>query len=384
MTITEGEQDACSLYQVLHQPVVSVQSASSSIRDCTACRSWLSSFDRIYLCFDSDSVGREATAAVSKLFDYGKVFDVKLTSRKDANEYLQNGEGEVLRNTWFNSRKYLPETIVSSFDDFKTILKGKVRYGIPYPFPTLTEKTYGLRTGEIVLITAPEGVGKTELMYNLEHHLLKVTDDKIGCILHEESPRRHLQAIAGLELKRPAHLPDSGLEEDEIFSTVSKVIRMDERLYLHSSFGGDSAETLCDTIRFLVSACGCRFILFGNICMAIPLLAGENERQALDQISTRLEMMVKELDFGLIVVSHVNDFGQTRSSRAIGKVADIRIDLARDLQSGSRETLVTVSKNRYCGRTGMAGSLTFDPFTYTLSEMVSSNDNQAVTEGVAA
>src|SRR5260370_37394448 len=103
--------------------------------------------------------------------------------------------------------------------------------------------------------------------------------------------------------------------------------------------------------------------------MAIPLLAGENERQDLDEISTRLEMMVKELDFVLIVVSHVNDFGQTRSSRAIGKVSDIRIDLSRDLAQGSTETYVTVSKNRYCGKTGSAGILTFDPGTYTLSEL---------------
>ena len=48
--------------------------------------------------------------------------------------------------------------------------------------------------------------------------------------------------------------------------------------------------------------------------------------RALDYLSTRLEMMVKELNYALIIVSHVNDFGQTRGSRYISKISDIRID----------------------------------------------------------
>jgi len=43
-------------------------------------------------------------------------------------------------------------------------------------------------------------------------------------------------------------------------------------------------------------------------------------------------MMVKELDFALIVVSHVNDDGLTRGSRNISKIADIRLDLYRILR----------------------------------------------------
>ena len=85
-------------------------------------------------------------------------------------------------------------------------------------------------------------------------------------------------------------------------------------------------------------------------------------------------MMVKELDCALIVVSHVNDDGLTRGSRNISKIADIRIDLKRDLTTSDpvvrRTTHLTVSKNRFCGRTGPAGELLFDPSTYSLEEFV--------------
>jgi hypothetical protein len=83
-------------------------------------------------------------------------------------------------------------------------------------------------------------------------------------------------------------------------------------------------------------------------------------------------MMVKELDFALILVSHVNDDGLTRGSRNISKICDIRINLHRDVLSNDpiirRTTNVIVGKNRFCGRTGPAGQLLFDPATYSLKE----------------
>jgi twinkle protein len=246
------------------------------------------------------------------------------------------------------------------------------KVGIPYPFPTLTYMTYGIRTGETVLLTAQEGIGKTEVMHAIEHQLLTQTDSPIGAIFLEEPKRRHLQALAGIHLQRPVHLPDCGVPDDEIFTAVQKVVGTDDRLHIYSHFGSDDPEHILDTIRFLVSARGCRYILLDHITMVVSGLGGENERRALDYLSTRLEMMVKELDFALILVSHVNDDGLTRGSRNISKVADIRINLHRDILSSDpiirRTTNVVVGKNRFCGRTGPAGQLLFDPATYTLKE----------------
>lgn len=372
VTITEGEYDAISLYQVLGSPVVSVQSSVTAHRDCAAERSWLNSYERIYLAFDADEPGREAAGKVAKLFDYNKVYLVKFDRWKDANDYLQHGQEEELRNIWWNSKRYLPDNVISSFSSFETILKEPIKEGIPYPFPTLNYMTYGIRTGESVLVTAQEGVGKTEFMHALEYQLLKETKDAIGAIYLEEPKRRHLQALAGLELKKAAHLPDSGVSDIDAYRAVKAVVQEDDRLHLYSHFGSDDPDHILDTIRFLVSARSCRYILLDHITMVVSGLAGENERRALDRLSTSLEMMVKELDFALLLVSHVNDDGLTRGSRNISKIADIRVDLHRDVISPDdrtrRTTYLTVSKNRFCGRTGPAGKLLFDPYTYTLDE----------------
>lgn len=373
VVITEGEFDCASLYQVLGCPVVSVQSSSSGVRDCTADRAWLNGFERVYLAFDNDTAGRECAANVAKLFDFNKVYRITFDKFKDANEYLQHGESVELLNIWNNARKYQPDTIVSTFSEFDKILKEVPKEGVPYPFPSLNEMTYGIRTGESVLITAQEGVGKTELMHAIEYQLLTRTKENVGSIYLEEPKRRHLQALAGLELRKPVHLPDTICGEDEISSALQKVVGSDERLHIYSHFGSNDPDDIIDTIRFLVSARNCRYILLDHISMVVSGLAGEDERRALDYLSTRLEMMVVELDFALILVSHVNDLGQTRGSRNIGKVANIRIDASRDTGASDpitrNTTTLVISKNRFSGKTGIACKLLFNPETYSYSEI---------------
>lgn len=366
ITIAEGAKDALSLYEVLRTPVVSVKSSSTAARDCIADRTYLNSFERIYIAFDADRPGRDALAACARLFDYNKVYVVRY-NRKDANEYLDAGDKDGLKNLWYNARRYLPDNIVSSFSDFKTIIETDVQEGIAYPFPKLNYMTYGIRTSESVLFTAQEGVGKTELMHAIEYQLLRETKDAIAAIFLEETKRRHLQAIAGIEIGKPVHLPDCGVSSDEVYRALQNVVETDDRLHVYGHFGSDDPDVLLDTIRFLVSARNCRYVLLDHITMVVSGLAGEKERTALDYLSTRLEMMVKELDFALLLVSHVNDEGLTRGSRMISKIADIRVDLSRDLMAINADdrntTYLRVSKNRFGGKTGPADILLFNPKT---------------------
>ena len=378
VTICEGAIDAHSLYQAIKTPVVSVRSSTTAASDVELDRSWLSSFERIYLCFDNDKSGREATAAVARLFDYNRVYQVKLTKRKDANEYLMAGETEELKHIWWNSSHYLPDSIVSSFEEFEEILNAPDQWGFPYPWKTLSDMTYGIRTSESVLITAMEGIGKTEFMHAMEYKFLKETDENVGSIFLEEPKRRHLQAIGGLELGRPAHIPQLDITQNDIMAAVRKVVAKSDRYHLYNHFGTVDPDLLLDAIRFLVTARRCRRIFCDGITLGVSGLQGEDERKALDYLTNRVEMMVKELDFSFIFSSHVNDNGQTRSSRNTSKVADIRIDLIRDITNADNTirntTNIIVSKNRFCGKTGPAGSLLFNPNTYSYQEVA--NDNQ--------
>lgn len=250
--------------------------------------------------------------------------------------------------------------------------------GVSYPFAKLTEMTYGIRPGEIVLVTAQEKVGKTEFMHFLMHHLLKETDDAVAGLLIEESRRRTLQAIAGIELGRPVHLPHSGATPDQVTAATHKVVKRDNRLHLYTHARSDDPEVVLDRMRFYASSCNCRYILFDHPGMAVFGLGGDNERVLLDTLATKSALLVKELGFALIVVSHVNDFGQTRGSRYLGKVCDLRIDLTRDTANPDPEIRnmvnITIPYARYSSNSGPVGSYLFDQWTQRYTE-VAANDN---------
>lgn len=199
-----------------------------------------------------------------------------------------------------------------------------------------------------------------------------VISPPVAALHLEDGKARTLKGLAGYELQRPIHLPEFAISKDELKANIRKVAGRDERIHIYSHFGSDDPDDLLGTIRFLAGACECKYIFLDHITMVVSGLQGEDERKALDYISTRLAMMVEELDFTLFLISHVNDEGQTRGSRNIGKVADLRIDLSRNLltqiEAERNKTYLMVSKNRFAGKTGPGTTLIFNPETYTISE----------------
>lgn len=382
ITITEGELDALSVYQILGSkyPAVSVRGSSSARRDCERARDYLNSFEKIYLCFDNDEPGIKATKEVAQLFDVNKVVHVKLDRYKDANEYLAKGAGEEFKRLWWNSKTYMPKGIINSYDDILEALNSQDNDAVAtYPYPTLQSMTYGMRLGEVVLVTAQEKVGKTELLRSIEYHLLKTTDFNLGIIHLEEEEKRSVEGLIGYELGIPAHLPDSGLSVEDKLAAYKALTKRDGRVHLYSHFGSDDPDTILDVIRYLVSVCHCKFIFLDHITMLVTGFEDDDERKKLDYLSTRLAMMTRELDFCLFLVSHVNDNGKTRGSRNISKIADLLLHVDRDTEALTVEernkTHLMVRGNRFASFSGPAGVLKFDLNTFKLSELVLENDN---------
>lgn len=388
ITITEGELDAISCYQMNGgHPAVSVRSSASARRDCERAFNYLNSFERIYLCFDNDEPGQKALAEVAGLFNPNKVYHVKLGKFKDANEYLQKGDGVLFQREWWAAKPYLPKGIVGDYSSIEDILSKESNSSIAtYPFHSLQSLTYGIRSSELILFTAQEKVGKTEVMRSIEYHLLDTTDYNLGIIHLEEEEKRSIQGLAGYRLDCPAHLPDSGVSNKDVMSAFKDLTKRDSRCFFYSHFGSDDPQIILDTIRYLVVVCHCKFIFLDHITMLVTgYLGDQDERKTLDHISTQLAMMTRELDFTLFLVSHVNDDGKTRGSRNISKVADLIVHLDRDIEAETiderNKTYMMVKGNRYAGLSGPAGVLWFDPQKFRLREIVA-EDFKTIKEAV--
>lgn len=376
VTVTEGAYDALSVYQMLGSkyPSVSVRSSTTARRDCERAYHYLNGFEQIYLCFDSDEQGQRAAKEVASLFDVNKVFQVQLTKYKDANEYLQAGDSNEFSKVWWNSKKFMPKGIVSGYSDIEKILAAEGQQSVAtYPFPTLNSISYGIRLGELVLFTAQEKVGKTEIIRAIEYHLLKTTDENIGVIHLEEQEKRSVQGLTSYELSVPCHLPDSGVSVSDQLKAFKALTKTDGRLHFYTHFGSDDPDTILDIIRYLVAVCHCKFVFLDHITLLVTGQEESDERKKLDYVSTRLAEMTRELNFTLFLVSHVNDNGQTRGSRNIAKVADLLLHLDRNIEATDElernTTRLTCRGNRFAGATGPAGSLFFDRSTYKVDEI---------------
>lgn len=376
ITITEGEDDAMSAFQMLGSkyPVVSIKSGSKGARrDCEAHFDYLNSFDKIYLCFDNDKPGKEALIEAAAVFNPNKVYVVQLTKHKDANEYLKNGDAQEFVRTWWNSKRHRPKGILSGYDEIAELLDKKDADAVAeYPFPTMNDMTLGIRLAEVNLVTAKSGTGKTEILRSIEHKVLKDTDFNIAVIHLEERDKRAIQGLATYELGVPAHRPDSGVSKEDVLEAFKKLTRRDDRVYFYQHFGSEDPNVILDVIRYLVTVNHCRFVFLDHITMLVTGHEGDDERKKLDYLSTQLATLTRELDFTLFLVSHINENGGTRGSKNIENISDLWLHVDRDKEHADpevRNTLkVMIKKNRFGSDTGPGGILKFDRKTFTLSE----------------
>ena len=375
VTITEGEEDALSAYEMLGSkyPVVSVQSASQAGKDCSKDKEWLDAFDKIYLDFDEDEAGKRAIEAVSALFPFNKVYIVKKTKYKDANEYLVNNQAEEYRRAWWAAKRHDPENIVSSFGDIAKILSAPKKKAIcTFPFKELQDGTYGIRTGETYLFKALEGIGKTELLGAIEYHAAKTQDFPIGIIHLEEDTQRAAFRLVGYEVEEPVHLEGhSDYTLDALMDIYTRVAKQDNRINFYQQGKNDTdATSFLNAIRFMVASAGCKIVFFDHISRVAS--AFNLDTSGLDNFATNLSKMALELDFALLMITHVNDDGLTRGSRNISKEAWTVISLNRDKLSPDpitrNTTHLVIEKNRHAAITGPAGSVYFNPITFKITD----------------
>lgn len=383
VTITEGEIDAATMYQVLggNSACVSVQSASTAFRDCKLDYEWLNSFEKIILAFDGDEPGQKASRAVASLFDFNKVHHLKFEKYKDPNEFIHNeakvNDSAELASIWSNAKKYTPDHIISNFSEIAESLKEAREETLgTYPHPTLQNALYGLHRGEVIVFKGMEGIGKTEVIRSIEYHLLKTQPDiKIGVIHLEEDKATTIRGVAAYESGIPYNIPDTGASEAEILASYKRAVGdREDRLYIYTMFGGDEPDEVLESIRFLVSKGGCDVIFLDHITMLVTGSENDDERRKLDYISTKLKKMAKELKFCLVMISHVNDDGKTRGSRNITKVANTVIHMTRDLQAVDElernTTTLKIEKARQAGsRTGPGGRFIYDAGTCQLKPL---------------
>lgn len=384
IVVTEGEIDALSMSQVQGNkwPVVSIGcGAGPQIKKYFAThRDYFNGFEKVILMFDMDEPGRQAAKDASAVLGTRAfIADLQL---KDANEMLVAGRTEELVNAMWKAKQYRPEGIVD-MAELKDAVMERPMHGLSWPLPTLTEWTYGIRTGEIYALGAGTGVGKTDFFAECVQHLAMVHKVPVGVFSLEQNPRETATRIAGKIANKTFHIPDTGWAEEDLVTAWDKLME-GGKVFLYDSFGTNDWDVVQEKIRWLYHTHGVKYFFLDHLTALAAWK--DDERKALEEIMAEMGMLVKELDICMFFVSHLatpegkphEEGGRVtirhfKGSRAIGYWSHYMFALERDQQADEESvrntTLLRCLKDRYTGRaTGQRMLLGYDHETGRLFE----------------
>ncbi len=386
VTIVEGEFDALACYQLLGSkwPVVSVTNgATGALRNVKDNWDWLDQFDNVVIAFDSDDAGQTAARKVAELL--APKARIMPMSYKDANEYLQQGQSEKFVSDWWSAKTYTPDGIVAGQDLWEELSKDNAEALVLYPWEGLNDQLFGLREEELVTITAGSGLGKSAVLRELVWHIHENASGNIGLMFMEESIRKTGLSLMSLACNKPLHLPTTPVTLEEKKDAFDRTLGVG-RLFLYDHFGSNDVDTIVSRVRYFAKVFDCKFVVLDHISIIVSAQAQGDERKAIDEIMTKLRMLVQELRIALIIVSHlkrpdsrgheegaVTSLSQLRGSASIAQLSDVVIGLERNAQAEDpverNTTKVRVLKNRPFGFTGPACHLFYNIDTGRLNEV---------------
>ena len=384
VVICEGEIDAMSGSKVQGNkwPVVSVPSGSASAKKyIKKSLEWLEKFENVIFLFDSDNAGKKAAVECAKLLSPRKAKIGRLPL-KDANEMLVKEKTRELVDSIWGASTYTPEGIVAGKDTWDLLVRDDTKFSTPYLWDGFNNKLKGIRTGEIVTLTAGSGTGKSQICREIAYDLI-LKGNTIGYVALEEGVTRSVRGLVSIPLNKLIHLPEvrKQIPEKDIKEAWNKI---KSKCYFYDHFGSTESGNLLNKIRYLVRGCGCKYIVLDHLSIIISGLEGESERRVIDNTMTNLRSLVEELKFGLILVSHLKrpegkkgheegaltSLSHLRGSHGIAQLSDIVLGCERNQQSDEHKDTMTVRvlKNRYTGETGICTYLHYDKDTGRLSE----------------
>ncbi len=337
--ITEGEIDALTVYQCLKeqskaewshlQPaVVSIPNgAAGATRAVADNLRFVNSYEKVVVCFDNDEAGKKATDEVCRLVG-SRAHVATLGTFKDPNDmYLAGRKQELKAALVFNATKYMPAGIATVADLIDEACKMPT-FGLSYPWPSLTELTYGLHTGLLIGIAAGVGIGKTDWFSQLAAHLIKEHNEPLGLFKLEEPPSRSLKAIAGKIAGIPFHRPDVDFEESKLRDNLGQ---LDGKIYCYNHFGYKEWSAIKADIRVL-RAYGVKYFLVDPLTALVA--HADDEHKALNEMMEEMASLTQELDITIFYSSHLNppprgaksheEGGAVKESQLYGSRAMIR------------------------------------------------------------
>jgi len=362
--------------------------ASAAVRDIRESIEFVESYDNVVLCFDSDKQGREAAKKVAKILRPNKTKIMTLpTEYKDANDMLKAKAFKEFNKSFWEAKTYTPSGILELSSKKDDWLNREVKESVAYPWEGLNKKLFGMRKGELVTLTGGTGLGKSSVTRELEHWLIKNTEDNVGIVALEENWTRTTDGLLSIEANDRIYLNEkrNKYSDEELSNLFDKVIQKG-RVFVHAHLGATDIDEIFSKLRYIIVGCECQWVVVDHLHMLVNVMTEGDERRGIDSLMNRLRSLVEETGVGMILVSHLRratgdkghekgvevSLSHLKGSQGIAQLSDCVIALERNQQAANKKeantTKVRVLKSRYTGDTGLACQLVYDSDTGRLYE----------------
>ena len=298
ITITEGECDAMSAYELLGSrwAVVSIKSgASGAVKDIKESLEFFDDFENVIIAFDNDKAGETGAEKAMAALPKGKAAIARLPEGvNDVNDLLIAKRGNELRDILWKAQSCRSDHIINGADAWDIFTKETSQPICDYPYPELQKSLMGVYPSQMITIAAGSGAGKSTLCRELSYHFLR-NGLKVGYLALEESVQRTLLGLVGIDLNVPLHLNKNGIDEISLKAAFDK-LTSSRSLFLYNHFGSIEPETLINQIRELATVDKVDVVILDHLTIVVSGVLDKigDERKALDLITTKLRSLAEE------------------------------------------------------------------------------------------
>jgi replicative DNA helicase len=282
------------------------------------------------------------------------------------------------------------DAIIKLYDRMETIRKtGNGIVGLPSGFEHIDAMTNGFFGGQLIIVAAKPGVGKTSLTMNMAENMsLFAENPKKVLYMSMEMPAEQLIMKTAANYKS-LHLSDivrgyvvapANIEGIARFSSVIEMVKSRQSYFLIDEKSGQhitQVQARAKRAKIKMGGLGCIFVDYLGLITA----DGENQVVRIARVSAGLKQLAKDLNVPVIALSQFNrsvvgepTMSNLRDSGNIEADADV-IMLLHDEDHGKERgdeslTKCIIAKNRM-GQTGhcyLEAKLKYSRFVSTTRE----------------
>lgn len=319
--ITEGEEDMLALRHILKEmakntpyaeldySVISLTDGSSSVHKTLAPKleEIKQRWKDVVIVFDQDEPGRKAAKEAARLLPGAMIAQLPAL---DANDCLKRGLLKATRDAVvFRAARPLPTALVNK-ESLMAELDEEIQPGASYPWPKLTDMTFGQRRGEIITLGGSEGGGKTTLARQIAEHNIVEHDWGIFTCFMEETPRETLDRMAGLQDGLPYWEPrfreDPRFDDAKYKATCRRILKNME-IWDRKQQGEDPYETW-EGMKTILRQIGPDIDMFvlDNLTILSEGISASEKNDFLGKLYADQVKICEQYQFAILDLSHLN------------------------------------------------------------------------------